>query len=53
MYFNLADILKAEHEAIKATLISEQTDDVTVDRIKGIVEFVDGLMNAEKEKEGG
>ena len=53
MYFNLTDILKAEHEAIKATLISEQTDDVTVDRIKGIIEFVDGLMNADKEKECG
>ena len=50
MYFNLSDILKAEHEAIKTTLISEQTDDVTVDRIKGIVEFVDSLMNGAKEE---
>ena len=50
MYFNLSDILKAEHEAIKTTFISEQTDDVTVDRINGIIEFVDNLMSGAKEE---
>lgn len=50
MYFNLTDILKSEHEAIKAMLISEQPDEVTVDRIKGIIEFVDGLMSGAKEE---
>jgi len=53
MYFNLTDILKAEHEAIKSMMTGEQTDAVVLDRIKGIINFTDGLMNAEKEKEGG
>lgn len=54
MYFSESDIMRAEHEAIKAA-INDADDDYSgmmMDTIRGIIKFTDALIAAQKEKEG-
>lgn len=51
MYFSLTDVLRAEHEAIVSMLAETPANDV-IGKLKGIVEFTNKLIDAEKAKEG-
>lgn len=54
MYFDLTDILKAEHEAIKAAIpdADEDYSGQMMDIIRGIIKFADALIASQEEKEG-